>query len=386
MGIDMREDFWLALQSLAPQAFQKEYFVRETFRYESPSAQINLEPYYQAYLRVPVNRRSEKLAEIASEISGPSDVSSFENVCGDLLLGIDSLFGLTNQSLALEASGIDGGEAHSYFIREDLKAYVVLDLPLSRQLIRTEDIHKWGVSPELVFSEALNNLANRTSSPKFVRVAKGVYASPWEDGYDASRLLLGAAGVRPIAPSCVVLVVNANCVLMSEPDDGSIQRMLNVALEKVMEEEASFLYATPLTLKDGVWVPYQFREKPSLVSDLERVWRYQRYQDQQASLNKLFEGNDLAPFVATCMLFKGNGGYVSRCAWTEGLGVPQWLPRTDHIVIVRDDGNCDAYRWEDVERAIGAFPLEEGVGIPRYVVGDIPAISVLDAIPPYRPR
>jgi hypothetical protein len=79
----------------------------------------------------------------------------------------------------------------SYFfpLAGDFAIGIVIARPRLMQTIVMENVRSWKVSIEQIREDAMRNLS-KNSQPQFKQIEAGIYQTAWDDGYDASRILL----------------------------------------------------------------------------------------------------------------------------------------------------------------------------------------------------
>ncbi len=112
---------------------------------------------------------------------------------------------------------------------DEFAAGLSYDFPDAMIQITGRQLKKWGVSFDTVYKCALENLKKRSDKP-LVEAVNGVYISNWQDGYDASRILLTdmIAGL-PLTGAPVVMMPSAeNLVITGADDVEGLASVLNV--------------------------------------------------------------------------------------------------------------------------------------------------------------
>jgi hypothetical protein len=117
-------------------------------------------------------------------------------------------------------------------IGEHLAVGLAYDLPHGIVEVNLSHLAEWGVSGEEAFRVACENLRRR-STQRFASPAPGVFVSPWEDNYGASRLALTDL-IRglDVQGNHVAIAPNRDTLIVTGSDDPSgLRMMLNLAEE-----------------------------------------------------------------------------------------------------------------------------------------------------------
>lgn len=235
------------------------------------------------------------------------------------------------------------------------------DFPDAMIQITGRQLLKWGVSFDEVYECALENLKKRSDKP-LVEAVSGVYISNWQDGYDASRILLtDMISSLPLTGAPVVMMPSAeNLVLTGADDVEGLASVLNVI--EPMADKPRSMVGVPLVFRGGEWMPLEIAPEHPLYERF-RVLRIsataRSYADQRGVvaewLQSIGEPAVVTPYLAT----QRRDGSVSSCSvWPEG--VPCVIPRADSVVFTGDsaDSNQEVLAcnsWEKVLEVVGGL-------------------------------
>lgn len=244
---------------------------------------------------------------------------------------------------------------------DEFAAGLSYDFPDAMIQITGRQLMKWGVSFEEVYKCAFENLKKRSEKP-LVEAVNGVYISNWQDGYDASRILLTdmIAGL-PVSGSPVVMMPSAESLVVTGADDvEGLASVLNVI--EPMADKPRSMVGVPLVLRGGEWMAFEMAPEHPLYERFRVLGisaTARSYADQRGVvaewLQSIGEPAVVTPYLAT----QRRDGSVSSCSvWPEG--VPCVIPRADSVVFTGDskDSNQEVVAcnsWEKVLEVVGGL-------------------------------
>jgi hypothetical protein len=213
------------------------------------------------------------------------------------------------------------------------------DLPHGIADLSETHLAGWGVGGDEALAVACDNLRRRSTRP-FESPAPGVFVSPWDDHYGASRLALTDL-VRDleVKGSYVALAPDRDTLIVTGSDDpAGLRAMLRLAEEAFQNPYRVSGFA--VRLREGRWEPF---EPDALYPNLAgfRTLRLQSlaaaYEGQKRSLVSGREGGDDGEFIASCSLVSKSPSEppTSYAVWTEGITT--LLPRTDKVAFSQVD-------------------------------------------------
>lgn len=278
------------------------------------------------------------------------------------------LYQVMQMRLALE-QGITGKsdelpveqEIPHLVIGDEFAAGLGYDFPDAMIQITGRQLTKWGVTFDEVYQCALNNLKSRSDKP-LVEAVSGVYISNWQDGYDASRILLcDLISSLPVNGAPVVMMPSAeNLVITGADDIEGLASVLNVI--EPMADKPRSMVSVPLVLRSGEWVPFELAPEHPLYERF-RVLRIsataRSYADQRGVLAEWLQSIGEPAVVTPYLATQRRDGSVSSCSvWPEGL--PCMIPRADSVVFTGDssDSNQEVVAcnsWEKVLEVVGGL-------------------------------
>ncbi|HIA50640.1 MAG TPA: hypothetical protein EYN91_00890 [Candidatus Melainabacteria bacterium] len=246
-------------------------------------------------------------------------------------------------------------------IGDDFAAGLSYDFPDAMIQITGRQLAKWGVSFDQVYQCALENLKKRSEKP-LVEAVTGVFISNWQDGYDASRILLtDLIQSLPFQGAPVAMLPSAENLVMTGADDmEGLASVLNVI--EPMADKPRSMVGVPLVLRGGEWVPFEIQEGHPLYERF-RVLRIsataRSYADQRGVVSEWLQSIGEPAVVTPYLATQRKDGSVSSCSvWPEG--VPCVIPRADSVVFTGDSKESNqevvaCNTWEKVLEVVGGL-------------------------------
>jgi hypothetical protein len=139
-------------------------------------------------------QRQEFILHYVTEALAALNVSPnhWDDVCHAILPRVKTRAELASRHLYMRSVGAPEGidpENDSWPIGADLCIELVIDGETSIKTVAVSDIEKMGVNIEEAKAKAMANLWSM-SDASFDSVQPGLWRSPWQDNYDACRILL----------------------------------------------------------------------------------------------------------------------------------------------------------------------------------------------------
>jgi hypothetical protein len=382
----------LALETLRAAGIQGElHYDPERFLIQVPSAEgqqpltLFLSNLHDEYRAAPPERRSEVLQRLLALHQAPKVPEAYAAVRPELLpvLRPRSYFEL----LGLAGTGQDGGPSGKAPVvwrplGEVMALALVHDGPETMRYIDPEQLERWGVSFDTAHADALANLRRRSTEP-LETLAPGTCASPWEDNYATSRLLLDEVVRRcPVRGEPVVLLPHRDLLLITGSKDEQglvlIARRAEQALQAPRAQDGRALRLTP-----GGWVPFlPERGSPSWPAfhRLATISEARDYTEQAQQLQQLHEQQGVDIFVAgvlTAVDEDEDGPSRSQAVWVRGIDT--LLPRVDVVFFMDSELGPEAppvavVPWDLVMRDVGHLLVPEpGLYPIRYRLKGFPS-------------
>lgn len=261
---------------------------------------------------------------------------------------------------------------------------MVIELACGGQPLTPQALQRWQITFEQALAIATDNL--RAHSPgSFCAVGPGLHCSPWQDGYDAARMLLPELIRKlPLKGNPVVAIPTARYLLLAGSDHEDGLALLSKYVDYVLRYEPCPLAGRAFTLEGDAWRPFlppeghvvRFNFEVLAAKDLERPFK-----EQQQLLQTLFKRRGLNVYVPEYTLRPNEKGDF-RTTSTWPCGVPALLPKVDVIAFARTPNQILGYaRWEDILPVVGQMLKKDPELYPeRYRVEAFPNPSQLQAI------
>ena len=230
-----------------------------------------------------------------------------------------------------------------------------LDTPTATSVVAATELESWDVSFDAAYEIALENLRARTHG-SMEEARPGLYVSRWDDGYDASRLLLPELfGSLKLRGDPVVSVPSRNLLVVAGSEDPEALAALADVTAKVLGEESRPLSADVLQFHAHSW-----REAAASVSQQRRLLKarqllLQRDYNQQAELlNQLNQTQGKDIFVASYKLAESTDDepYRNMTQVTEGVGLTL-LPKADELAFLTRAQEFLLVPWTVAEAVLG---------------------------------
>ena len=357
---------------------------------EEMSHILNLGNAYHEFCSASVEKRDNVIRRfVRTWFSHYKDVpKDFEDASPDLLPAIRnrSYFELT--TLDLRVQGMNISPFPMRIIGEHFAAGLVYDLPEAIHLIQPTTLTEWNVTFAHVFEIALKNLAD-ISQNDLDELTPGVWASPWNDNHDASRLLLpNLIRHHKVQGDPVVMVPNRDTLLLTGSEDiDGLSAVLSMT-EEALESPRPF-NGIALRLKGEEWVPFLPSPDHPDFGEFQLMWVRafaQDYDEQKGLLEALYEKASDDVFIAgyTGMQNKETGSIWSYCVWSKD--VDTMLPKADLVNFFvqkdeDDDGEIVATaEWDRVVEVAGELMVPQGMYPERYRVAGFPTDEQLAAL------
>jgi hypothetical protein len=105
------------------------------------------------------------------------------------------------------------------------------------------------------------------------------------------------------------------------------------------------------------------------------------YEQQQAALQQIYTDKNRDPYAAAYAVARRDNRVESYTVWTEGIGVPFWLPETDTIVLVPEGEEPFPVPRSRVEAVLGPLPVVTNLKAPsRFEVRGFPSKEQIKAM------
>lgn len=190
----------------------------------------------------------------------------------------------------------------------------------------------WGVAEEHVLERALEQLREKSKDRPFQRLASGIYRSDFQDGMDASRMLLPELW-RDLFPGQNTFVAIPTQRTMLVAPQVLLPKLVE-ALDGALADPTDRLYATIFQVVGHNILPANLQD-PHPIAQPQRELRQtdvlHAYRAQEEALDPA-----LGAIGPVGVMRTQQGRAISYTVWTEGS--PVLLPETDMIVFTTAKG------------------------------------------------
>lgn len=351
---------------------------------------INLHTFYRDFCNAESEDHRERILAKIPQMNRvlPTIPETYEEARERIYPHVQDLWTIEELKMQLKLGRVGDPEVTSKMrfpcavFAESFAGVLAYDFPGSRAIINSSHTDNWTVDFPEAFSNAYENLAERTDG-RFETLcqkgsAEGLHYSIWNDGYDAARVLMSELLCSlPVHGTHIVLLPNANMLLVTGSDDIFGLAMGLEELQKA-QEASKPLPPLPISIKDGRVSKYVFPKTHPLANPYKRLevaYFAGIYEAQKNLLEGMYESIAEDVFVAKYMGFENQDGRVnSSCAWTSDITT--LLPKVDHIDFMRvggDKADCVASAsWDSVMAECGDIIKPMEYYPPRFKVEEFP--------------
>lgn len=295
---------------------------------------LNLDNAYREYCDAPKDKKPDVVRRFVRcwFSRGKGVPEEFEDARPDLLPVIRSRSFFEFLGLRLEPEDRPKLDWPYRVVGEHFGLGIAYDLPEAMQMISQHPLDDWKASFEEALQVAMDNLA-AISQEEFTCPARGVWASPWRDNYDASRLmLLDVIRRHEVKGNFIAMVPNRDTLLLTgSQDERGLARMADLAERALTNPRPLAGIALHLVGQD--WQPFLPPAGHPQHHRFKMLWIQsvgQDYTEQKELLEKFFEesGEDVFVGSFTAMQNKETGRVqsysVGRRVWTRCCRKPIW--------------------------------------------------------------
>ena len=353
---------------------------------------VDLSRGYEMYRALPAHQRDEVLEKtVRVAVRRPKAPATWAEAKDHVLPSV--------QPMILAVTTDMRRDGKNPLARHQLTEHLVVEIsfPVPDALLGLdqETIERWAVPVDELVAQAGRNLASRGARPWMCQAKfPGVSRSPWNDGFDVSRVLFpevfqhtGAA----MKGDPVVIACTSSVLLVAGSDDPTGLANLGHLGRHLMETEGVFLFFRPMRHHAGRW-EHWLPEKghPGHIPlALLQAWN---------------EGNDYAAQAATLRTLAIERGMdtpvlppieirfdtrtqepLQVVTWRQGR--PTALPKADAVVLVRGAQTLGIVPWDDLLRCLPG-ELQPMPGYPpRWMAHTFPAPWQVGTLPlePWEP-
>jgi hypothetical protein len=347
---------------------------------------VFLENAYGEYLAAPRSRRGASLARfVRAGLAGrPGGEPSRDEVLARLLPRVRARIYYESLPLQMDLAGHAAPSFAWRPLAEHMAVGLVQDFPDHLEEMPAERFAALDIDIDTAFEVARDNL-ERISESDLVTVAPGLFASPWRDNHDASRLVLTERLRRlPVRGLPVVSTPNRDHLLVAGSDDPVALEAM-AAITRSLMDQPRFDTSIPLCLVDDDYrpfVPERGHPLHALYAELRVMQLADEYAQQKRLLERQHERDGVDVFVAsfTGLSPEGDAAAFSYCVWTKDVAT--LLPRAEQIALFDPDDHGEPVMapWEVVAEIAGELMEPLDVYPPRYRVEVFPDRAALAAV------
>lgn len=347
---------------------------------------VYLDNAYAEYLAAPRARRGDALGRFvrASLAGRAAGTPSRDEVLARLLPRVRARIYYESMPLQLDLAGHRAPTFAWRPLAEHMAVGLVQDFPDHLEEMPAERFADLGIDLDEAFVVARGNL-ERMSEGDLVPVAPGLFASPWRDNHDASRLILADRWRRlPLRGLPVLSAPNRDHLLVAGSDDATaLEAMAQITRE--LMGAPRFDTSIPLVLVDDTFhpfVPEPTHPLHALYAELRVMQLAEEYAAQKQLLERQHERDGVGLFVAsyTGLGPEGGGPAFGYCVWTKDVAT--LLPRAEKIALFDPDEEAEPVMapWEVVADLAGDLMAPVDVYPPRYRVDAFPDAAAMAAV------
>lgn len=273
-------------------------------------------------------------------------------------------------------------------LNEELGLHLAVELPTSIAEIGNDRLAVWEVEFDELFERALENLRGR-SKAAFEQLEPGLFQSPFQDGLDATRMVLtDTVAALPVKGRPVAIAPTHDVLLVAGDEDPLALQQLGAQAEEALGGPR-VNSALAFRLEDGAWRPW-LPERTHPAFGRLRLLQLQSiaamYARQREVLAALLRANDVPIAVMPVRVVRTvHGDIVTTTVWTEGQDV--LLPKTDRLELVRlpPDGSLTnastwSTRWDVAERLVGKLMTPTDDIPQRFRINEFPDDATLEQL------
>lgn len=252
---------------------------------------------------------------------------------------------------------------------------------------------KWGVDFKTALDQATTNLARRgalawISSPKY----PGVFRSPWDDGFDASRILVpGALRSMSLRGDPVLMLHAPTCVYAVGADDATGLFQLGLCAKNQLELNRGTHISRPIRKQGDRWVhwmPPQNHPAHATLRLMSALGEKRDYDELVSVTRQLLERKGIAARTPSLKLVQSAIGAETRTVttWTDRTACA--LPEADGVIFKRGGETLGVATFDAVRRTLAGELQSLAVYPKRWLGRTFPAEWQLAqmGIEPWRER
>lgn len=301
-----------------------------------------------------------------------------------VFLAIRSRFDHATMDVDFEAGADASSDAVAWPLAGDLVIRLVYDFETHLTHVRTQTLQRWAEPENVVFEQALQNLAE-LEPPGWTSIGAGVFQLDSTSCYSESFMLLDALHeALPFDRHAAMIAPNRGILLAADRrSESAVLAMVDEAI-RLIQTRPWPMSGAVLVRDGGRWQEFAATgELARRMHVLHTINMSGVYRDQKSAIDEFHESIDRDIFVASHSILERQGGLLS---WsTLGEGIDTLLPRTDIVMLGRSDGGEERdevvpVRWEDFERILGGELQTTSLCPPCYLIRIAPDASQWTAL------
>ncbi|RTL45712.1 MAG: hypothetical protein EKK53_05005 [Burkholderiales bacterium] len=290
----------------------------------------------------------------------------------------------------IEDASFDGHLASMPFSHDSV-VLLGYDMPERVMQVGPSELADWNISFQEGLKMAVQNLRALTR-PSFHAMKSGAQVGDWDDGYDASRILLPEV-IRAcgIDDDLVIMLPSRRAGMLVAPV-GSLeaQRWMIDCSRQLIEEHGGLISTAMFRYQDRRVTTHQPADAQLArkLADLQIVAANALYAEQKSLLEALHAKQGRDVFVASYQVAERPGLRASACSWTRG--VTALLPKTDLVsMVVLDPSGGERHQvkvldWDTMAQLAGERLRPVDAYPPRFMVSEFPPEDALARAPAAR--
>lgn len=354
---------------------------------EGALSSIFLSDAYQVYCAAPVRCRSaalQPLVTAALQVQSCKNISAAEGMPRLLpFLRKRTFYGDLGQ-LPIVREPVEPTFPHR-LVADHLAVGLVCGFPDYFVYVDDTVLSHWEMPEEQAFAAAFENLRKR-SNAFFTSCAPGVFVSPWNDTYDASRLaLVEVIRQCKVKGDYVAAAPNRNTLIVTGSEDVEGMKCFFDVVESTLKQP---LHLTGLPVRFcGRWVTLELVPDHPQFNRLRKVRLQSEADDYTFQREQIYRlrAENARCFPARVMLPKDprTAELFSICTWSDKE--PLLLPRTERIVFTRTVSDSQvqfaaACGWDRAISIVGNLMTPLGMYPERFRVEHFPSQDQLNAL------
>jgi uncharacterized protein YtpQ (UPF0354 family) len=358
--------------------YDPEHFKLTIEEGQSPKV-VFLSNMYQEYCKAPFGKRLEIIQRYARAFTSQAArlPDSLDEARPNLLphLRDRAFHGITR--LQLELQGVELHPIPTRLFTDHLAFELVYDCPEHVMSVPVDQLEHWGITLDEALAIARDNLW-KISNQEFLKVQPGLFASPWHDAHDASRLLLhDLIWQLPVKGDHIAMVPHRDLLLVTGSDDeAGLLKMAQIAASEM--NGTRLVSGIPVHLRGTTWEPFIPGDDHPAASHLRHLrleMTARDYEQQKQILEELHKKQRKDIFVASCMIMQPPWAQeLLFSVWPEG--VDTLLPHTDHVALYAEwlpkGTQHQMPEWDRVAGIAGELMQPMGLYPERYRVQSFP--------------